>query len=115
MKKLLLAMGAIGALMLTASPAAAQRHHRGHTSFSVTIGNGYGYSPYGYSPYGYGYAPYSYGYSPYDYGYYDSGYAYPAYYSSRGRYYDRYDRRGYRDRRHRHDRRYGRYYRDGRY
>src|SRR3954471_1383361 len=60
MKKLLLAAGAVGAMMLAASPAAAQRYHRGHTSVSVSIGGGYGY---GYGPY------YGYGYSPYDYGY----------------------------------------------
>jgi len=100
MKKLLLAAGVIGAMTLAASPATAQRHHRGHTSFSVTFGTGY-------APYGYGYRPYAYGYSPYDY-----GYAYPtAYYPNypRGRYYTYYDRDNWR-RHHRHDRRY-RYYR----
>jgi hypothetical protein len=106
MKKLLLAAGVIGALTLTASPAAAQRHHRGHTSFSVTFGTGYAPYGYGYDPYAYGYDPYAYGYSPYAYRSYPAAY-YPYYPSGR------YNRAYYRDnarRHHRHDRRY-RYYR----
>ena len=101
MKKLLIALGAIGAMALTASPAAAQRYGRSHSSLSITVGSGYG-SPYGY---GYGY-PSSYGYSPYS--------SYPAYYPSSsydpyyGRSYDGYygyDRQvNYNQRRHRHHR-----------
>jgi hypothetical protein len=102
MKKLLLAAGAITAMMLTASPAAAQRYGRGHSSFSVTIGNGYASPYYGYSPYSYGYAPYSYNYGyPADYGYYSSSY-YP-----RQGYYGRGDRDSWR-RHHRRDRRHDR-------
>src|SRR3954468_2843612 len=107
MKRLILAATALGALALTATPAAAQRH-RGHTS--VTIGIGSGYSPYygGYYGPSYGYSPYAYGYEPYaDFGYY----TYPS-----GPRYDRYyDRSNYYDRRHRrhHHRDYDdRYYRD---
>jgi len=104
MKRLLLAAGAIGALILTASPAAAQRH-RSHTSFSISIGNGYAPyygSYYGYDPYGYGY-----GYDPFI----SYSYSYPAYYGG-SFYYDRgyYHRRHHR--RHRRDwddRYYGRY------
>ena len=102
MKRLLLAAGAIGALFLTASPAAAQRH-RSHTSFSISIGNGYAPyygSYYGYDPYGYGYDPYvSYSYPAY-YGrsYYDRGY-----YSRR---YHRRHRRDWNDRYYRQNRRY---------
>ena len=99
MKKLLLAAGVIGAMTLTASPATAQRYHGGHTSFSVTIGSGYGYAPYGY---GYGYSPYSYGYA--------YPVAYDPYYYPPGRYYAYYHRDNWR-RHHRHDRRYYRHYR----
>ena len=104
MKRFLLAAGAVGAMLLTASPAAAQRYGRGHTSFSVTIGSGYGYSPYsyGYSPYSYGYSPYGYGYA-YPVDYYSSYYPGPRYYYSRS-YRDSYRRH------HRHHRRYDRYY-----
>ena len=92
MKKLLLAAGVIGAMMLTASPAEAQRYHRGGTSFSISIGSGY--APYG-GYYGYGYDPWAY------------DYAYPvAYYPYYPRYYSRY----YYRRPHRHHRYYG-YYR----
>ena len=97
MKRLLLAAGVIGAMMLTASPADAQRYrHRGHTSFSISIGGGY-------APYGYGY-----GYAPYDYGYaYPASYDYYPYYPP-VRYYSTYYRDSWR-RHHRHDRRYYRY------
>jgi hypothetical protein len=98
MKRFLIAASALGALALTATPAAAQRYGRSHSSFSVTIGSGYA-SPYGYN---YGYDPYAYGYQPYD------AYGYNAYAVRPGydRYYDRsnyYDRRHDR-RRHHHDR-----------
>jgi hypothetical protein len=111
MKRFLLAAGAVGAMLLTASPAAAQRYSRGHTSFSVTIGNGYGYSPYGYGYSPYGYDPYSYRYSPYSYGYaYPSAY-YSSYYPNQGYYYSR----SYRDSRRRHHRHHRRYVRYDRY
>jgi hypothetical protein len=90
MNRFLIAASALGALALTASPAAAQRYGRGHShsSFSLTIGSPYYGSYYGPS-YGYGYDPYAYGYEPYaDFGYY----TYP------GRSY--YDRSNYYDRRH---------------
>jgi len=100
MKKLLIAASALGALALTATPAAAQRYGRSHTSISIGIG-GYGPSYGGYYAPSYGYAP-AYGYSPYGYGYdpyADSGYY--AYEVRPG--YDRYyDRSNYYDRRHRH-------------
>lgn len=115
MKKLLIAVGAIGAMVVTATPAAAQRYGRSHSSFSVTVGTGYG-SPYSYgSPYGYGYAP-SYGYSPYAY-----DYSQPTYYPSEGydsyygRSYEGYDRRAYSQRRHRHHQRDSREDRDDRH
>jgi hypothetical protein len=106
MKKLFLAAGAVAAMALAATPAAAQRYHRGgHTSFSLVIGGG-GYP-------GYGYSPYSYGYSPYDYGYaYPSAYTYaPAYYPGYSAYYGRDYRRDNWRRHHHHDRRYDRDYR----
>jgi len=88
MKHLFLAAAAIGSLVLGASPADAH----GYSSFSITIGNGYGYYPYGY-----GYTPYRYVYYP-TYGYYGGGY---------GRYYDPwYDRRYWRHHHHRHHYRY---------
>jgi hypothetical protein len=98
MKKLLLAAGVIGAMTLTASPAMAQRYHRGHTSFSISIGSGYGPYGYGYGPYAYGYAPYSYDPTAYDYPYYGPRGYYSYSYSNNWR------------RHHRHGRHY-RYYR----
>lgn len=88
MKKLLLAAAAIGSMVLAASPADA----RTYSSFSVTVGNGYGYYPYGY-------------YDPYRF------YGYRSYYPSYSRYYydPWYDRRYYR-RHHRHHHHY-RYHR----
>ena len=96
MKKLLLAAGVLGAMTLTAAPASAQPYHRGGTSFSVTIGSGYGYAPYGY-----GYAPYAYGAYPvaYGYSYYPPAPYYSTYYSNNWR------------RHHRHYRNHYRYYR----
>jgi hypothetical protein len=99
MNRFLIAASALGALALTATPAAAQRYGRSHShsSFSLTIGSGY--SPY-YGSY-YGYDPYAYGYDPYvDSGYYVTS-ARPAYY------YDRYYYTDHR-RHHRHHRYYGR-------
>jgi len=101
MKRLLIAASALGALALTASPAAAQRYGRSHSSFSVTIGSPY-YGYYG-PNYGYGYDPYAYGYEPYaDFGYYS--------YAPRPGYSLYYDRSNYYDRRH-----YRRHHRDDRY
>jgi hypothetical protein len=42
MNRLIFAASALGAMALAATPAAAQRHWRGHSGISISIGAGYG-------------------------------------------------------------------------
>jgi hypothetical protein len=82
MRRLLMGSAAAFAVVLAATPAAAQYYGYSYSPYR------YSYNPYSYgysypSYYGYSYPSYSYSYPSYSYGYSSYGYSYPRYRHSR--------------------------------